>query len=1046
MRRVSAILTALAIALALMTARAEPPRPDQGITAGWTTHANADRATMLRAQGHTLWAGTEGGGLIGWNTQDGTFIQRLYPQGKLAGNTITAMALAPNGDLWVATRGGVSRFTPDGIGRNFTIKNTSQRGPQKATVQEERSVNADRIPVDLPSEEAARAAFDPGYLMFGTDPTIYFYRGWDTTQNAVVISPGLRRPVAPGTPVYAVHVGLAADNVRDVAVEPGGRVWISTVNGVNAFQDDTWTVFTVWNSELAHSDAYSLAVDGAGRVWVSHGALGIFSMYDGNWRVYQIQGAIQDLAVDPDGTVWAATSPVCDATGVCVGGGVWSFDGQQWRQRYTEADGIASDTVTTIAFDHAGNMWLGHELTTPVRRLAVSHRTADGWRTYDTVQQAIETDFAAILAGGSSNDLWAVAGGRVWTQHLGAVRGYDGTDWQALYTGTRILNSNLITALAADDLGRVWVGTWPMWDGKRNVGGGVNLWNGASWSHFTQENSGLASNLLAAIAVGQDDRLWIQTAQGQLQAYHDGLWTSYASREELVQAEYAAIVAAADLAAVNEERLWMVDAQQRVWIWGTGARSYRPSDGWEVYTFENTSRKADEPVAMLRLPASAMDNVILTNLADNATAQAFFPTGYLMIGDDPTLYRYEAFLPDFRAIQVSPLLQRDLPAGTPIYPVELGLLSTTVSDVVISHDGRIWFAATPARLGATPLYGGIAVLDPDSGEWTHFTLRNTSYRGPQVGSVSANARAGDREVTVTFLGGRAADEAFASGYVMFEGDPTLYTYQGFSNGKISVVPWFTSPLERVGVGLQQDLPAGTAVYAVIVELGGDKITHLALDSDGNVWAAIHEVGVSRFDGESWTLYRLGENGMPRRPAASLLTWGREVWIITDGNGVGRFSSGAWQTYDVFNSGLVDDRIRAIAITPSGEVWLGTDDGGISVFTLPGFQLRSGSSAVLVEPGSSAAVWLEVIAGGGFEGAITLAAEGAPPGVEVSFDPPALWTSGSVRMTVSVAPEAVPGAYVLTITARSDTGLTSSRQLNLYIVPELKRAYLPLAAR
>jgi hypothetical protein len=574
----------------------------------------------------------------------------------------------------------------------------------------------------------------------------------------------------------------------------------------------------------------------------------------------------------------------------------------------------------------------------------------------------------------------------------------------------------------------------------------VNLWDGTGWSHFTQENSGLASNLLATIAVGQDDRVWIRTAQGHLQVYHSGSWASYTSLEELVQAEYPAIVAAADLAAVNEERLWMVDSQQRVWIWGTGARSYRPADGWEVYTFEGTIRRAVEPMAMLRAPAFVRDNVILTNLADNATAQAFFPTGYLMIGDDPTLYRYESFLPDFRAIQVSPELQRDFPANTPIYPVELGLLSTAVSDVVVSQDGRIWFASTPARLGATPLYGGIAVLDPASGEWTHFTLRNTSHRGPQVGSVTENARAGDPEVAVTFPDERAADEALASGYVMFEGDPTLYTYRGFNDGKISVAPWFTSPLERISVGLQQDLPAGTAVYSVIVALGGDKITHLALDGDGNVWAAIHEVGVSRFDGESWTLYRLGENGMPRRPTVALLTWGREVWVTTDGNGVGRFSNGTWQTYDVFNSGLADDRIRAIAITPAGEVWLGTDDGGISVFTLPGFQLRSGSSAVLVEPGSSAVVWLEIIATGGFEGAITLAAAGMPPGVDVSFDPSAVWTSGSVRMTVSVAPEAVPGTYDLTITARSDSGLTSRRRLDLYIVPELKRVYLSLVAR
>lgn len=1039
------LLAVTTVSLIVTTVRAAPVAPRQAGTANWTTFANGDRARVLQGEGDILWVGTDGGGLIGWNTRDGTFVQRVYPQDGLAGNTVTAITPAPNGDLWVATRGGISLFTTDGIGRNFTLRNTAQRGPQKATAQEFVPVGGTAIPVDLPDGEAARVAFQPGYVMLGTDPTIYFYRGWDETRHAVVISPGVHRSVSPGTPVYAVQVGLAADDVRDVAVDAAGRVWISTVNGVNIFQNGAWTVFTTWNSGLDRNNCFSLAIDGAGRVWISHGVVGRLSMYDGSWHTYEVQGAIQDLAVDLNGNVWAATSPVCNATGVCVGGGVWTFDGGGWQQRYTEADGIASDTVTTLAFGVGGRMWLGHRLT---HRVMVSQWDGSRWQVFDDVQHAIEARFTDILTSVTSSDLWAVAGGRVWTRYLGAVHGYDGTSWQGLYTGTRILNTNLIRGLAADDEGRVWVATWPMWDGKRNVGGGLNLWDGTHWTHFTPQNSGVASDTVSDVVAGVDGRVWLRTAQGQIQSYHNGVWNSYMGLEELIETEYAAIVASRNLSAVNEARLWKVDDQGRVWIWGIGARSFRPSQGWVSYTFENTLRRGGTPVATVRSNAARGTNFVPSDIADSASAQVFFPSGYLMIGDDPTLYRFESFLPDFHGFVVSPPLQQDALQGTPIYPVELGLMSTAVNDVTVTPDGRIWFASPPARYGAavTPLYGGIAVLDPATGEWSHFTVANTSHRGAAVTIVTSAAQAGDRQVPVDFADEDEASAALASGYVMFESDPTLYVYQGFSGGKISVTPWFTSPLERIGAGLQQDLPAGTTVYAVDVALGGDQFRQLALDAAGNLWVAIDGIGVSRFDGTTWRLYRLGEEGMPWQSVMRLLPRGTEMWAVTNSMGFAVFSTGLWQSYDVFNSGLVDDRLRAIAITPNNRVWLGTDDSGISVLTLPGFQLVSRSAAALVEPGGSTVVQLEVHASGGFEGAVHLSAQDVPSGIEVVFEPSSVWTSGVVRMRISAAAFTLPGVYPLTIVARSDTGLTSTRQLWLHVVSNLRRVHLPLLRR
>ena len=1021
----------------------------QAGTKGWITFANADRVTVLHARGDTLWAGTDGGGLVEWNVSQGSFVQRLYPQGTLAGNFVTEIAMAPDGSLWVATKGGVSYYQPDGTARDFTMRNTGYREDEvRTTVREARSAGMTVIPVTLPSEEAARSAFRPGYLMFGNDPTIYFYAGWDAAQQAVVIRPELRQAVSPGTPVYAFRPGLAADEVRDIEIDASGRVWISTVHGVNVFDDGRWTVYTTLNSSLPEDDTRALAIDGAGRVWMSHLTPGRITMFDGNWHTMQIQGVIHALVVDPQGNVWAATSPVCEpSSGRCIGGGVWRFDGTQWQSVYTQENGIADNWVTDVVFGARGQLWLGH--TSPDSRgPVVSARTTAHWVVYETIQDAIESDFAEIRTTQTPNDLWAVAGDRVWTRHLGAIRGYDGRTWTALYTGNTILNSNAIRALATDDQNRVWVGTEPMSDGLQLVNGGVNLWDGTRWKHYTRANSGLPNNYVEAIMAGRHGRVWVQTTDKQVHSLRGESWDSYPTVEALVEAEYGAIADTLDIAAVNEPRLWRVDAQRRVWVWGTGARFFDGTQ-WTEYRFENGVRKKTPEVGYLQGPVRKGDITIPVEFEDSITAQSRFPNGYLMIGDDPTLYRYESFIPwdPQNRIQISPPAKRDFPPNEPIYAVELGLLSTVVQALDFGPDGRVWFASSAAVSGSTPLYGGISVLDPETGEWTHYTVQNTSRRGERVGHVTAEVDPQEATATlipVSFPDAATADALLASGYVMFEGDPTLYRYLGFFEGAIRVQPIFsTTPF----VGAQQRLPAGTGVYAVEIGLASNTVTHLSFDSDGTLWVVVPSVGVQSFNGSVWTLYRFGEQGLPRRvEVQTMITRGREVWIGTSNNGFSVFQDGVWNTYNVFNSGLADDRIRAFTITADGRLWIGTKENGISVLTLPGFQLSPALTTALVKPGGQVVVPLYIQTNPRFSGTIVLTAEELPPGIEATFSPPSLSGSGTVDLILTVSPFTAPAEYLVAVTARSDDGLSTTRRIKLRVAAQLWNVYTPLHTR
>jgi ligand-binding sensor domain-containing protein len=1067
-RYITPLLGILLSAALLTTAQGAPGAPDQRGTSGWVTHANADRANVLRAQANTLWAGTQGGGLVGWNVEDETFVQLLYPQDRLAGNEVQAIRIAPNGTLWVATTGGVSAYPPDGLAQDYTISNTSRRGPRKATVAASAATGERRVRISIDGGLGPETAFAPGYLMFGTDPTIYFYRGWNELSQTVVLHDGLRRAVEPGLPVYAVDIGLAADGTRDVVVDHQGRVWISTLNGVSVYDQGNWTVYTPLNSGLAELDSGPMAVDRNGRVWIGHPEAGRLTRYDdGEWSDYRIEGVIRSLTVDPDdGTVWAATNRLCDPS-TCRGGGVWTFENGIWRQRYSTAtQGIAADDVDSVTFGTEGRIWLGHRFALGDQvEVKVSRRSGSTWHIYDSVRQAIEEDYEAILTTRTASDLWTVPANRsrVWTRHRGAVQGYaPGSGWKELYTGDSIINSNQLTAVAADSAGGIWIGADRMFDGRNQVGGGINFWTGDNWIHYSQTNSGLPHNSVANITVGRG-RVWVETVAG-FTRFHNGEWTTFPDLELLVEADYEAIVDSRTLPSDNELRMWRVDDAERVWIWrGPGVEGvsyYTPETGWERYTFQSTLSRQDPPVAVLHDDAIPQPVQTITvpavDIGTSSDAQAVFANGYLMLGDDPTVYRYESFVQnsgsDRTVLQISPKLSAPMPANTPVYTIELGLLSNVVSDVAPGPDGRIWVASGPGRAGSTNVYGGVSVLDVGAGTWEQYTVASTSHRGSVVGSVVSDVDRGLNPVPADFGSQAAADAALASGFAMFGDDPTLYRYVAYDTAEhtLNVRPFFNTVKYLAGV--QQPLPAGTPIYSVELGLlgspqGESSALELAVGDGDRMWIVVSGVGISVLDPlEEWTNYRPSNSGLSDEPIGGMMARGAEMWVWTDGGGLSIFRGGNWQTYNVFNSGLVADEVESLAFSVNSEVWLTTLDAGVSVVTLPGFRLDTNSNFALAQPGASSTVYFEVVPLGGFSGAVTLEIDGLPDSVTASFTPASITGKGWVGLRLDVSALAAPGRYPLTVIGRSGEGLRTTRYLTLRVVSTLDYFRLPFVRR
>src|SRR6185437_4254286 len=126
--------------------------------------------------------------------------------------------------------------------------------------------------------------------------------------------------------------------ISSIVEEGCGSFWIGTTYGLAFFNGDTWTDYTMKNSNIPSNYVYSLALDtNRGGVWVGSLDSGL-AFFDGNssWTVYTNNNTIPNLSItdiklDASGNVWIATY-----YGIAV------FNGTKWTQYNSGNSGLAT--------------------------------------------------------------------------------------------------------------------------------------------------------------------------------------------------------------------------------------------------------------------------------------------------------------------------------------------------------------------------------------------------------------------------------------------------------------------------------------------------------------------------------------------------------------------------------------------------------------------------------------------------------------------------------------------------------------------------------
>ena len=306
--------------------------------------------SLASARDGSIWAGTARGlcqlrdaAFTCWTDRDG-----------LAHGRISKIVEAADGTIWASTlAGGVSAFdgtdfrtytTADGLAspQILLLADDPELGVFLATYAGDihRATADGPVAVEFPG-------LPPGLTPVSTtrDRDGNLWMGMNAKQGIWQLQPSVRRLDRPDAPVMHAFGMLTDDE---------GSLWVVSSEGLYRFRAGP---FVPWGAAEGLSDStYVLAEGPDGAIWAGTESTGLFRLRPGDGAMTRFTRAeglpvdsVSSLFVDSDGTLWAGT----------FGGGVAVLKDERIVAIIDEDDGLASNQVASIFRDAAGYIWVG---------------------------------------------------------------------------------------------------------------------------------------------------------------------------------------------------------------------------------------------------------------------------------------------------------------------------------------------------------------------------------------------------------------------------------------------------------------------------------------------------------------------------------------------------------------------------------------------------------------------------------------------------------------------------------------------------------------
>ena len=502
-----------------------------------------------------------------WTTSNG------LPQ-----DSVRAIAQTADGYLWLATTDGLARF--DGV--NFSVFNASNTPLlERTTITSLAAAPDGSLWIGIGSGALLRYR-NGGLEKIGGNPALHSssIRGLLVDTRGVLwlgADGGLARvDRGRGASVFA---GGWEANVHVLLEHPAGTVWVGANNGLHRFEGGVERVFTTKDG-LPDNSIWGLAAGPGSALWVGTHAGGLSEYREGRFRTYGRRDgftptSITALLTDRDGALWVGTD----------GGGVARFAEGKFSS-YQTRDGLSNQVIRCLYEDSEGSVWMG-------TAGGGINRFKEYRVTMRTMREGLPSDSVRSIQQDGSGDIWlATSGGIARLRASGGITAYGSQDelWRdMMWPVIRDRQNNLwagseegvLRRFRGEPKGqpqRVWRFQRPirlLFEQRNGTvraasAGSLISFQGDSVAVFGQPQ-GLAAVPVTAMAEGVDGAVWVGTALG-VQRFHDGQFGPVLGRPGGPRTVNS-------LHADNAGRLWAVTSSGLNRIDGTHVTAYTQAEG-----------------------------------------------------------------------------------------------------------------------------------------------------------------------------------------------------------------------------------------------------------------------------------------------------------------------------------------------------------------------------------------------------------------------------------------------------------------------------------
>ena len=340
----------------------------------------------------------------------------------LSGNNIRHITQDPQGQIWLATSTGLSRF--DGFWHEVPLASDESNTDIRSVLITNSRVNSTFIWV------ATTTGVHQGIV----NSTIHWQRHHTAARDGLTdnrITAMIERRFSPE------HGNI-------------GEIWVSTPRGVSRFDGEAW--HPVPAEGLLQHGVQVIYEDQTGALWFGlspNSTPNRLIRFDGtrfdrrHWQAFGVNdglpnGTVQTLATDQVGQLWVGTSE-----------GIGIYNGSTWEiitthtSTYSSGVGLSDNRVSAIMRDRTGTMWVA---------------TTSGINLFHpTFKKTTQLTKANGLVSNTVQALFESRDGEIWVGTRDGIS-FSDRSWGSFTTADG-LTDNRVTAMLTDRTGAIWVGT-----------------------------------------------------------------------------------------------------------------------------------------------------------------------------------------------------------------------------------------------------------------------------------------------------------------------------------------------------------------------------------------------------------------------------------------------------------------------------------------------------------------------------------------------------------------------------------------------------------